>query len=156
MLFQPYFTDEAALLSKVDAYFNFIEGEYHLECKPGKEKEHKELHSPSIKVWDRDPEPATFAGLALFLGFSSINALDDYTDTGEYPEALKWGRLRVEASYEKKLHAQSATGAIFALKAMGWSDRGEGKSGAQGPKTIKVEVLESGPEPAESEKEVVL
>jgi hypothetical protein len=153
-MLQSFFTNADNLTARIDAYFDFIEGEYHLENKPGKET--KDQPAPTQKIWDRDPEPATFAGLALFLGFNSIQQFDDYNDTGEHAAALKWGRLRVEASYERKLHAQSAAGAIFALKYMGWGERTESKLGGQLPKTIKVEVFESGPEPADSEKEVIL
>ena len=77
-------------------------------------------------------------------------------ETGRFAEVLKWGHLRIEASYEKKLHAQSATGAIFALKNMGWNERSDNKPAEEVPKTVKVEIHESGPKPAESEKEVIL
>jgi hypothetical protein len=149
------FINKDALLAHINAYFSFIEGEYHLESKPGKITDEP---APTHKVWDRDPEPATFSGLALFLGFNSIRAFEDYIETGELSDVLKWGRLRIEASYERKLHAQSATGAIFALKYMGWNERTEAKQtgGEQLPKTIKVEILESGPKPAESERDVIL
>ncbi|MDB4919876.1 terminase small subunit [Mucilaginibacter sp.] len=153
-MFQPCFSDEKSLIARIDAYFNLIEGEYHLENKPGKEA--KDLPAPTQKVWDRNPEPATLADLALFLGFNSIRAFDNYMENGKFAEALKWGHLRIEASYEKKLHAQSAAGAIFALKNMGWNERNDIKPTEQQPKTIKVEILESGPKPAESEKEVIL
>jgi hypothetical protein len=151
---QPDFTNAGKLAARIDAYFNFIEGEYHLEDKPGKET--KDQPAPNIKVWDREPEPATFAGLALFLEFNSLQAFDDYIENGEFAAMLKLGRLRIEASYERKLHNQSATGAIFALKRMGWNDREDKQSGDQMPKTLKMVIYESGPAPAESEKEVIL
>ena len=148
------FTDKSDLTARINTYFNFIEGEYHLETKPGKET--KEQPTPAQKVWDRDPEPATLAGLALSLGFNSIGAFDDYMERGEFAEVLKWAHLRIEASYEKKLHAQSAAGAIFALKNMGWNERKEIKPAEEQSHTLAVQVFESGPMPAESEKEVVL
>jgi len=153
-MFPSCFTDQHDLFLRIDAYFNFIEGEYHLESKPGKDT--KDQAAPIQKIWDRDPEPATFTGLALFLGFNSIRAFDKYMANGDFAEVLKWAHLRIEASYEKKLHAQSATGAIFALKNMGWNERSEGKPAEDFPKTIKVEIFESGPMPAETEKEVML
>ena len=151
---QPNFTNAGKLAARINAYFNFIEGEYHLEDKPGKET--KDQPVPTIKVWDREPEPATFAGLALFLKFNSLQAFDDYIENGKFAAALKQGRLRVEASYERKLHNQSAAGAIFALKRMGWNDRDDKQQGHQTPTTMKMQIFESGPEPAESEKEVIL
>jgi hypothetical protein len=153
-MFPPCFTDQHDLALSIDAYFNFIEGEYHLEIKPGKET--KEHAAPTQKVWDRDPEPATFTALALFLGFNSIRAFDEYMANGDFAEVLKWAHLRIEASYEKKLHAQSAAGAIFALKNLGWNERSEGKPAEDEPKVIQVQILESGPKPAETEKEVML
>jgi hypothetical protein len=153
-MFPPSFTDQHHLALRIDAYFNFIEGEYHLESKAGKET--KDQAAPTQKIWDRDPEPATFAGLALFLGFNSIRAFDEYMANGDYAEVLKWAHLRIEALYEKKLHAQSAAGAIFALKNLSWNERNEGKPAEDVPTTMKVEIHESGPKPAETEKEVVL
>jgi len=151
---QSYLASEASLTSRINDYFIFIEGEYHLENKSGKES--KDQPTPTQKIWDREPQPATFTDLALYLGFTSLQAFDTYTASGKYSETLKWGRLRIEASYERKLHAQSATGAIFALKNMGWNERTESKPQTEAPKTVTVTVLETGPRPAGSEKEVVL
>lgn len=153
-MYQSCFTDQGDLTARINAYFNFIEGEYHLETKPGKET--KDQPPPTQKVWDRDPEPATFAGLALSLGFNSIRAFDDYMENGQFAEVLKWAHLRIEASYEKKLHAQSAAGAIFALKNMGWNERNDAKPTDVQATTLAVEIFESGPRPAETEKEVIL
>jgi hypothetical protein len=151
----PYLVSESSLTNRINDYFTFIEGEYHLENKTGNES--KDQPAPTKKIWDRDPEPATFAGFAVHLGFSSLQALDAYIEAGKYNETLKFGHLRVEASYERKLHAQSATGAIFALKNRGWNERSEVKQQtAEFPKTLPVEVLVTGPIPAQSEKEVVL
>ncbi len=151
----PDFTDAAGLTSRINAYFTYIEGEYHLEYKSGKET--KDAPQVAQKVWDREPEPATFAGLTYFLGFNSRRAFDDYTENGEFAGLLKRARLRIEASYERKLHNQSAAGAIFALKTMGWGERTESKPDAeQGPKIMQIKIIESGPVLAYSEKDVVL
>ena len=151
---QPCFSDEKSLKASIDAYFNFINGEYHLENKPGKET--KDQSPPAQKVWDRDAEPATFAGLALSLGFNSIRAFNDYIVNGPFAKTLEWGHLRIEALYEKKLHAQSAAEAIFALKNMGWDECNDAKPTEEQSKTMQVEIFDSGPKPAESEKEVIL
>lgn len=150
----PHFASAADLVKSINGYFEYLDGEFHYEDKPGKTN-HDDPVSQR-KVYDREPEPATIAGFALYLGFNSIQALEDYAENGELSETLKWGRLRIEAHYERKLHAQSSTGAIFALKKMGWTDKPETKPAAQLPKTMQVEVLNSGPPPAGSEKEVVL
>jgi len=152
---QSYLASEASLTSRINDYFAFIEGEYNLENKPGKET--KDQPATTQKVWDREPQPATFADLALYLGFTSLQAFESYIESGKYNEVLKWGHLRIEASYERKLHAQSATGAIFALKNNGWNERSEPKQQAeQYPTTLPLELLETGHRPAQSEKEVVL
>ena len=151
----PYLMSESSLTNRINDYFTFIEGEYHLEDKTGAGGASQP--SPAKKIWDREPQPATFAGLALHLGFNSLQAFDAYIENGKYNEALKFGRLQVEASYERKLHAQSATGAIFALKNMGWNERSEAKpQTADSPKTVPVEVFVTDGWPAQSEKDVIL
>lgn len=140
----------------IDAYFIHINGEYHFEAKPVKTTK-TAASTPEVKVWDRQPEPATITGLALYLGFSSRQAFDDYEATGKHALLLKRGRLRIEAEYEKKLHQQPASGAIFALRSMGWNEKTEDKPiNGTSSKTLKVKILESGPIPATNEKEVML
>ncbi|MFI5138691.1 MAG: terminase small subunit [Sphingobacteriales bacterium] len=151
----PDFTAAAELAARINAYFNYVEGEFHFETEPAKELKNETVASQ--KVWDREPEPATIAGMAFFLGFNSRQAFDDYEGNGKFAHTLKRGRLRIEAAYEKKLHQQSATGAIFALKSLGWNEKNDGKSdGDDGLRTLKIEIIETGPKPANSEKEVVL
>lgn len=155
MKFHTYLASGAVLEKRIDAYFNFIEGEYHLEPKPGKDA--KEQAPPTQKLWDREPQPATFADLALFLGFNSLKAFEEYLEKGKYADLLKWGHLRIEGLYERKLHGPSAAGAIFALKHIGGNER-EDVEAVDNPadKIMKVVIEESGPKPAESEQEVVL
>jgi hypothetical protein len=155
MTFHTYLSSEAVLEKRINAYFDFIEGEYHMEPKPGKEV--KEQPAGTQKVWNREPQPATLADLATFLGFNSLTAFDDYLETGKYADMLKWGHRRIEALYERKLPAPSAAGAIFALKRMGWNEREEAKPENNAAATVMaVEIHESGPKTAGSEKEVVL
>jgi hypothetical protein len=136
-------------------YFIYIDGEYHLEEKEIKAS--KQGESTQQKVWDREPEPATIAGLAFYLGFSSRQVFEEYEEKGKFADQLKRARLRIEAAYEKKLHYQSPTGAIFALKSMGWSERTEGNA-ADGitNAVLKVEIFQSGPQLASSENEVLM
>lgn len=105
----------------------------------------------------REPEPPTITGLALFVGFNSMQIFEDYEKKGKFGAALKRGRLRIEAVYEKKLHQQSPTGAIFALRNMGWQDKGDSRATTGlAMKTLKIQIIETGPTPAASEKEVIL
>lgn len=72
-----------------------------------------------------DKEPVTLTGLILHLGLSSRQSLDDYGKRPEFIDSVKRAKLIVECEYEKRLANVSPTGAIFALKNMGWSDRQE-------------------------------
>jgi len=100
---------------------------------------------------------STIAGLALYLGFSSRKEMEDYEAKGKYAEKVKRARLRIMADYEKKLHVTSSTGAIFALKSMGWNDRPEPKPVDDAANTLlKVEVIQTGPPLAAAENEVIV
>ncbi len=149
----PKFT-AAGLNQLIDDYFIHIQGEYHLEA-PTQAKSTKK--ATSTKIWDRQPEPATITGLAFFLGFSSRQSFDDYETSGKHAHILKRGRLRIEAEYEKKLHQQPASGAIFALRSMGWNEKNEERSTIDpSSKTLKVKILETGPTLSSAEKDVIL
>lgn len=148
--------DTATRLNElITQYFSYIGGDYHLEQKKIKGK----IPADAIeqKVCDREPEPATITGLALYLGFSSRQAFEEYETKGKFADHLKRARLRIMADYEKKLHVTSSTGAIFALKSMGWNERPEIKPTDEPANTIlKVEIIHTGPQLASSENEVVL
>jgi DNA-packaging protein gp3 len=152
---KPSFNRASELSKLINAYFIHIEGMYHLEeitLKDAKGLDHMEQ-----KVWDREPEPPTISGLALFLGFNSREAFDNYEQKGKFANTLKRGRLRVETIYEKKLHQPAPTGALFALKSMGWNEKPESKTTDIEPvKSLKIEIIEAGPKPAENEAEVAL
>lgn len=68
-------------------------------------------------------EQWTMTGLALAAG--SKKTLQNYQAKPEYTEIVDHARLRVENSYEVSLRTKACTGAIFALKNMGWSDKQE-------------------------------
>ena len=65
----------------------------------------------------------TITGLALAVGFADRQSLYDYQARPEFSGVVKRARTVVENDYEKRLGLSSPTGAIFALKNMGWSDR---------------------------------
>jgi len=67
-------------------------------------------------------EPPTITGLCLFLGFESRQSFYDYAQKDGFSYTIARLRTMIECEYEKKLHSQSCTGAIFALKNMGWID----------------------------------
>jgi hypothetical protein len=143
-----------ALAERIDAYFRYIQGEYHIEKAPAKTKKETELEDKI--VWDRLPEPALLTGLVLFLGFSSRQEFEAHERQGRYKKQLRKAWLRVEAEYEKKLHQQAPTGAIFALKSMGWTDKADSALHEAMPKILRIEIVEAGPQVAGNEKDVAL
>jgi len=72
-----------------------------------------------------DEMPFTITGLAYHLGFESRQSIYDYEKHGEFSYAIKRARLQVEKYAEDKLFSTTPTGAIFALKNHGWSDKQE-------------------------------
>lgn len=70
-------------------------------------------------------EPITWTGLALYLGFSSRQSIDEYQKYDGFSDSVKRAKSLVEYSYEKNLHRPGCTGSIFALKNFGWSDKEE-------------------------------
>lgn len=67
----------------------------------------------------------TITGLALHLGFCDRQSLYDYEKSEIFSCIIKTARMRVENAYERKLNSNACTGAIFALKNMGWRDKTE-------------------------------
>jgi len=68
-------------------------------------------------------EPVTWTGLALFLGFSSRQSINEYESYDGFSDAVKRAKLFVEWHYEMRVNGNNATGPIFVLKNMGWSDK---------------------------------
>ena len=143
----PVFTTARKLANKAEAYFRYIEGDYHLDTGSGKEQ----------KVYTRNPEPATFTGLTLFIGFNSRQELEDYEQNGEFGYIIGRSRLRIETLYEKKLHQQSPAGAIFALKNWGWKDKPDDRRLDETPVArLEIQIVDSGIPIAKTEEKVVL
>lgn len=72
---------------------------------------------------ETDDEPVTFTGMALHLGFSARSSFYEYQNYDGFSDSVKRARAMVEMEYEKRLSGNSPTGAIFALKNHGWSDK---------------------------------
>lgn len=68
-------------------------------------------------------EPVTWTGLALFLGFSSRQSIDEYLNYDGFSDVVKRAKLFVEWQYEVRLCGNNVTGPIFVLKNMGWRDK---------------------------------
>jgi hypothetical protein len=85
------------LQSKIDSYFD--------ECD-------------SLK------QPYAWTGLALFLGFTSCQALDNYIQRDEFSDAVRRAKLRCENYAETlALTGRNPSGPIFILKNYGWTDK---------------------------------
>jgi hypothetical protein len=67
----------------------------------------------------------TITGLCYSLGFESRQSFYDYESRDEFSYIIKRLRLKVESGYEEALSGNNCTGAIFALKNMGWKDKTE-------------------------------
>jgi hypothetical protein len=151
-----FFSNANDLVDRIDGYFRYIQGEYHLEpAAPTKTKNSENCTTTKV-VWDRQPEPALLTGLALFIGFTSMNDFVAYEQKGKYKKMLRKARLRVEAEYEKKLHQAAPTGAMFALRCMGWADTANAQQAAPPPKKLRVEVVTTGPQVSGNEKDVII
>jgi hypothetical protein len=100
-------------------------------------------------------EPYTITGLALALG-TYRQTLINYEGKEEFMDAIKSAKTRVEQYAEKKLFSSTPSGAIFALKNFGWSDKIEnehtGKDGKPIETTseIRITFVDSRPEDSES------
>jgi hypothetical protein len=101
------------------------------EGKPG-----RPLKVPTPEEMDRlveeygaerlmDGKPVTLTGILRHLGLYSRATLGEYEKRDGFSEPVKRIRSLVETAYEERLHGANATGAIFALKNMGWSDKQE-------------------------------
>jgi hypothetical protein len=112
-----FYNSPEEMATEIDGYYEYIKGEQgEREIIVGKKKLKE-------KYWIREPEPATVTGLTLYLGFATLQSLDDYTKKGpKFAEIIKRGKTRVENRYERNLSGDKPTGSIFALKNMGWKD----------------------------------
>ena len=128
----PKFSSAAVLSQLIDSYFTNFDG-----------------------ADSKGAEPITLTGLALHLGFTSLEQFEDYEKRGGFAIDIKRARLRIEQAYEKRLHLPSPSGAIFVLKTFGWNEKIEGKDPNKiASKTMKIKMVQSGPKPASNEKEV--
>ena len=85
----------------------------------------------------------TITGLCESLGFCSRQTFYDYEKEPGYKDTVKKARQRIERMYEQILIGGSVpTGAIFALKNLGWIDKTE-QTINQTIKEVKVSVSDS-------------
>lgn len=105
---------------------------------------------------DKKADAPTFCGMILYLGFTSREEFAVYEQQGRFAEAARKARLQIEAEYEKRLHLSSPTGAVFALRSMGWGgDQHIGPISINQP-VLQIEIQGTGALPANNEREVQL
>lgn len=105
----PFYQTVEELQERINEYWDYIKGDL----------EHPD---PKQRRW---PEHPTITGLALYLGFTSRQAILNYQEKEEFVDAIKEAKLRVEAAYEQALFGKNAAGPIFALKNFNWTDKQE-------------------------------
>lgn len=81
-----------------------------------------------FKTCDNNKQPYTVCDLALHLGFLSRQSVYDYANgksTGQkkFTYTVKTALFKIEAYAERHLYSNHVTGAIFALKNRGWTDK---------------------------------
>lgn len=95
-----------------------------------------------------EKEPILWTGMALFLGFSSRQSIDEYAKYPGFSDSVKRAKALVEAAYERRLaEGSNAAAPIFALKNFGWTDKQEidhrSGDGSMTPKDAGAAVLEA-------------
>lgn len=91
--------------------------------------------------------PVTLTGMILHLGLSSRQSLDRYQQYDGFSDCVKRAKLYVELAYEMRLNGDKPTGAIFALKNLGWRDRIEqdhtsSDGSLSGVSRVEIEVID--------------
>jgi len=88
----------------------------------------------------------TITGLTLFLGFCDRQSFRDYeVNKPEFTCTMKTARQRIENHYETLLQQGQPTGAIFALKNFGWTDKSEFeiRGGMKNDNHIQIEFIKA-------------
>lgn len=105
----PFYSDPKVMESAINDYFD--------NCPDKK----------TIVVGNATIEIPVYSicGLAYHLGFESRQSFYAYEDNEVFSYIIRRARLRIEMKYEQNLQNANATGSIFALKNMNWSDKSE-------------------------------
>lgn len=109
----PKFKTSNDLAKKIDDYFNNGVQEKEVVVGRGESKEVVKIPVPTI------------TGMCLHCGFESRQSFYDYEKIEKFSYIIKRAKTFIEKHYEELLQVGNTTGAIFALKNMGWVDRYE-------------------------------
>lgn len=91
--------------------------------RPPKYETAEDLQKKVDEYFSQDDVKLTISGLCYFLGFESRQSFYAYENKPEFSYTVKRARAMIEQMYEEKLLSNHVTGAIFALKNLGWVDR---------------------------------
>lgn len=91
------------------------ERKFNLDLKPSKFEDRVHRYFEENDEW-------TMAGLYLYLGIGK-SKYDRLRKKPEYKDAVDYAQAKLQDQYERQLMGGKPTGAIFALKNMGWSDQ---------------------------------
>ena len=141
----PEYNDPIKLQSEIDRYFE--EGVTVKKVIVGKPPNQQVIEVPV----------PTITGLAYFIGFESRQSFYDYEEKPAFTYTIKRARLFIEREYEELLQTGNTTGAIFALKNFGWTDRQEFDHTTKGDKieaTPAINIYNQAPPIAESEDQI--
>jgi hypothetical protein len=107
----PKYKTAKALLNKINEYFRNGVEEKEVIIGRGDNRELVKVAVPTI------------TGLCIYLGFETRQAFYHLENKDEFSYIIKKARLFIEKHYEELLQVGNTTGAIFALKNMGWIDQ---------------------------------
>ena len=110
----PIYKTPEELQKKIEEYFD---GGYRTrQIRVGNAKKGYEMIEVPV---------ITISDLVIFLGFADRRSFYDYEERKEFSYTIKRARAFIEREYEEQLSLGNPTGAIFALKNFGWTDKQE-------------------------------
>ncbi len=107
----PLYKTPEELQEKISEYFESGVTKKTVLVGNGENVKAKEIQVPTV------------TGLSYYLGFASRQSFYDYEKKEEFAYTIKRARTFIEQHYEELLQAGNTTGAIFALKNFGWTDK---------------------------------
>lgn len=88
--------------------------------------------------------PVTLHGMMIACGIYSRSTFDEYERRPEFSAHVKRAKFYVAHAYEEKLSYDKPTGAIFALKNMGWKDTVSNEHTGKDGGALVVQVMKFG------------
>ncbi len=85
-------------------------------------------------------KPLTMAGALLWLGIYDEGTLEEYAQRPEFDPSVRRLKAIIRREYERRLHTGQSTGASFAMKNMGWTEKTISEITGPGGKPLKLVV----------------